>query len=135
MRAPNRRFTIGILVLGAILVAASWLWPQLVGGRRAWSSDDASQLAILQTQLHSLRDQAAMVQESPKQESADRTKVQRINEQLESTEARYKHFSKKLEAAREKGQSMAAVFRWAGIVAIVIGLAGIAAADSNMNGT
>jgi hypothetical protein len=124
------RTAVALLVIGCLLIASSWILPQVVGGRKAWSEDDAAQLATVQTELHSLREQMGTAFQKQKSGDGDSALTRQTAESLEAAEARYKQLSARLDAAREKGQSTALVLRWIGVAIAAVGAAGFAAARS-----
>jgi hypothetical protein len=117
----NTRSAITLLIVGCVLVASSWALPKVLGGRNAWSQDEAVQLATVQVEIHSLRGQAAEAMQKQKSGTAD-SELSQLTEKLQASELRYKHLSAKLETARDKGQTTATVFRWLGAALALAGL-------------
>ena len=124
------RLAVAIFLTGCLLIAISFVWPHLAGGRKTWTNDEAAQLAAVQTELHGLREQQGNL--FLKQKGGDERSAiaQQTAEKLEAAEARYKGLSARLEAARDKGQTTAIILRWGGVALVAAGVAGIAAARS-----
>jgi hypothetical protein len=115
------RLAVALVVVGGLLMAGSWGFPYWVDGRKGWSADDAVQLAATQAQLHRLRAQKGILLQKPQVE-VDAAIAGRIDEQLEAAELRYKNLSGRLDAARDQGQTAAAVMRIAGLAIAAAGI-------------
>ncbi len=144
-RAPN--LTLATILLGFPLVVVSLFWSSIVGGRRAWTDDQAKAFTEAAGELHRLTYEAAEAQQRAQQtangnakgpmsqtrlspeagapsdpsETLER-KAQQTAAKLAIARERFAQQRAALDDARSHGQSAAAVLRWAGISLIAIGL-------------
>lgn len=113
------RISIALVALGCVLFGFSFAVPSLLGGRNAWTENDAAELVDAQTSVHALRSEAAA--DFQKRHGENSAASQQIAARLEAAESRYKHLNANLDAARNKGQSTALILRWSGAVAALVG--------------
>jgi hypothetical protein len=121
----SARISIALVALGCVLVGFSFAVPSLLGGRNAWTDNEAADLADAQTMVHALRGEAAA--DFQKRHGDSSTASQQIAARLEAAETRYKHLNANLDAARTKGQSTALILRWSGAAVAVLGFVLLAA--------
>lgn len=127
------------ILFGTALVLGSWVWPSLVGGRRAWSEEEAVQLQNSVNDLHQLRFEygellkngtpnAPTASQNPlidgKANSSAKSDLATTAEKIAAAEERNRGLNAKLEQAKSGGQGTAAAMQWVGIGAVLIGILG-----------
>ncbi len=107
-----------LLVLGAFLVLASFVWPPLVGGRRAYTEEDAKEYQQASMNLHAQQHtHGATDARKMRGPNGERDGHAQPNEaDLKAAQERFAEVQEQRDAALTRGQGTAAVFRWLGIL-------------------
>jgi hypothetical protein len=109
-----------LVIAGVCLVAISFGWQSLVGGKRAWSDEQAKEHARLSGEGHHKMHERA---EGPAGRHTEHP-AKSGEESLEEIKERYQQSREELQQAQSRGATTALVFRWLGAVCTVIGGAG-----------
>ena len=137
------------VVAGIGLVAVSWIWPILAGGRQHWTDEQAESYSEVSASLHSLTYKAAQDQElakrlgeakNPQAALADQqlakaaetgaavnpatASADRLQAELAAARERYQRERAELDNARSHGHGAALILRWLGAGLFVAGLIG-----------
>ena len=108
----SARISLLICLVGALLVVVSVAWPHLVGGRQAWSQEDAAEHSRAMVKLHGLTLQDA--------HGDARGKAARDAE-LAAARKDFERGQQALDNAHSRGQTTATLFRWLGILGVLGG--------------
>ena len=106
------RVSLLICLGGLLLVVASLVWPHLIGGRQAWSQEEAAAHSRAMVKLHGFtlkRDRGP----------ADATTEE--DAELAAARKEFTRGQRALDAARDRGQTTATIFRWLGIFGVLGG--------------
>lgn len=106
------RLSLLICLVGALLVVVSVAWPHLVGGRQAWSQEDAAEHSRAMVKLHGLTLQDA--HDDARGKAAG-------DAELAAARKDFERGRESLDNAHSRGQTTASVFRWLGILAVLGG--------------
>lgn len=107
----------GLVIVGVGLVVLSLCWTSIVGGRAAWSKEQAREHAELSAEGHRKMHEQA---EGPaKRHKGDASKSG--GESREEIQHRYEQVDADLQRAKTRGHTTALVFRWLGAVLTMIG--------------
>jgi len=111
--ARNKLHALSIMamVVGLPLAGAPWWWPQIVGGQRAWSDEQAVEYARAAASFHHLTHDRS--QQHPADTNAAAT--------------RYAQQRDALVQARSAGQTAGSVMQCLGVVSVFAGLWGYTA--------
>ena len=107
-----------LLLVGTFLVCASFAWPRMVGGRRAYTEEDAQEYQQASMNLHaqqhtnSTTDDHEMLGPHGDLESHAQPK----EADLQAAKERFAGVQEKRDAALTHGRGMAAVLKWFGIL-------------------
>jgi hypothetical protein len=133
-----------ILVLaGIVLLGVSWILPTVVGGRRAWTDEDAKLYEQANTERHRARTEYGVALERlpPAAAKAVETestggnagsalntpegaKLRATSERVVEADERYRALEAKLQRAQDGGLTAADILKWVGIAVIAIGVIG-----------
>lgn len=147
-KMTTSRLPVLFIAIGVLLVAASLVWPYVVGGRRAWSEQDAEQYEQSRVELHSLREQFGKVLQgnssggtdgltatsnpagAPQQDAAGNAKLREVTDRIAQAEERFKGLEAKLNKAQSDGYATAELMRWIGVGVLSVGVLGFYSARS-----
>src|SRR5262245_23809770 len=149
--AKNSLPTIFVLA-GIVLLGISWVLPTLVGGRHAWTDEDAKQYEQANTERHRARTEYGVALErlpraAAKAVEAESTgcntgsslnspagaKLRATSDRVVDADERYRVLEAKLERAQAGGLTAADVLKWIGIAVIAIGVIGYYTTRPNGN--
>src|SRR5262245_44906545 len=151
-----RRASIVTMAVGIVVIAASFAWPSLAGGRRIWTDQQAQAYSQAGAEFHRLTYEAAAIQDMAKQRAAKgnprsaladarladaantggvidpaTATTERTATELAAAEKRYKQLRVDLENARESGQSPVMAVLLAGAGLFLVGLIGVIVSRAN----
>ena len=106
------RVSLLICLVGAALVVVSFAWPHLVGGRQAWSQEDAAEHSRAMVKLHELTLQDAHGHARGKAAG---------DAELAAARKDFERGQQALDNAHRRGQTTAILFRWLGILGVLGG--------------
>lgn len=131
------------VLAGVVLLGVSWILPTVVGGRHAWTDEDAKQYAEANAERHKARTEygAAIEKLPPAAAKAVETephggnagsalnspagaKLRATSDRVVDADDRYRVLEAKLQRAQAGGLTAADVLKWAGIIAVAIGAIG-----------
>lgn len=137
------------VIAGLALVAVSWIWPSLAGGRQNWTEEQAESYAQAAASLHTLNYQAAQAKaqatrrgftSNPQAALAEQrlasaaqtgatvnpatATADRLQAELAAAQVRYQRERAQLGDARSHGQNAATLMRWLGAGLFAAGLIG-----------
>ena len=144
------KFATAAVSLGILLVIVSFFLTSLVGGRRAWTDDQAKSFTEAAGELHRLTYEAAEAHDRAQQAATAGVKspmsqtrlspeanapsdpaetpernAQRAAAKLATARDRFSQQRAALEDARSYGQGAAAVMRWLGFGLLAVGILGL----------
>ena len=106
------RLSLLICLVGLLLVIASFVWPHLIGGRQAWTREEAAGHSRAMVKLHGLTVKHVRGPADGKVEE---------DAELAAARQEFARGQRALDAARDRGQTTASIFRWLGIFAVLGG--------------
>lgn len=119
-----------LVIAGVCLVALSFAWQGIVGGRNAWSDDKAKEHAQLSADGHRIMHEQAEgpaghhkthAPKSPKEKEAARQEADAARKDIQR---RFAEVDAELQQAKNRGATTALVLRWLGAICAVVGGAG-----------
>jgi hypothetical protein len=119
-----------LVVAGVCLVAISFVWPGIVGGKGNWNDEKAKEHARLSAEGHRLMHEQAEgpgghdkthAAKTAKETEAARKKADVARKEVER---RFAEVDAELQRARNRGATTALVLRWLGAVCTIVGGAG-----------
>jgi len=119
--------SLGFVAAGVLLVVLSFLLPSLVGGKRAWSEEQAQVYSEATSKVHQLgheRDPDAHAREHGKDPHAKEPDAKQLAAEFEEAKQHVEQLNVELERARTRGQTTALWLQWIGAVCVVLGGAG-----------
>lgn len=118
-----RQTSLWLIGIGIVLLAFSFLWPKLVGGRISYTEEDAAEYLRASTELHNrLHRHGAQHSHSDAQDGdSDGKKVS--DGELQAAWDDYNQAVAKRDAEISRGQTTAWFAKWLGRFTTVIGLA------------
>ena len=119
--------SLGSVAAGVLLVVLSFLLPSLVGGKRAWSDEQAKVYSEATSKMHQLgheRNPDAHAREHGNATHAKERDAKQLAAEYEKARERVEQLNVELERARTRGQTTAAWLQWIGVVCVVGGGAG-----------
>jgi hypothetical protein len=139
------------VLAGIVLLGVSWILPTLVGGRRAWTEEDAKQFAEINAERHQARTEygAALERLPPAAAKAAEeatggnaggainnpagAKLRATSERVVRADDRYRVLEARLQRAQAGGLTAADVLKWIGVVSVAIGAIGYYTTQSGGN--
>jgi hypothetical protein len=131
------------VLAGIVLLGISWILPTLVGGRHAWTDEDAKLYEQANTERHRARTEYGVALErlppaAAKAAEAESTggnagsalnspagaKLRATSDRVVEADERYRTLEAKLQRAQAGGLTAADVLKWVGIAVITIGAIG-----------
>ena len=103
----DARLPLGAFATGILLVALSFVWPWFFGGQAVWTDDDARSFAAAAIDLHRASEDGGAAPED-----------------LATAERRVDESQARLDAAKNRGRTVAWMLRWTGIAASLAGAIG-----------
>ena len=100
----------GFVVLGFILMAASFLWPQLDDGSTTWTDEKAAAYQDVSLQYHNLSFRDLDNEENRRQR--------------DETKAQFEALKSELDGSRDRGNRVATWMWWSGVVLAAVGVVG-----------
>ena len=102
------------IVIGILMIVASFLVPHRPIGRANWSNAQASEYQQTALRLHELSHEAA--------EAADKSAKDAVAEELATARAKFDSIRSELDSATQLPQRFGAVLRWGGVLASAAGI-------------
>ncbi len=112
------RLPLGVFASGIVLIVLSVMWPRWTGGRAVWTDADARAHAAAAADLHGqFANHNRELAEAPATAEDPATDV----DTLAAARERFDASQARLDAARTRGLTTAALIRWLGIVMALAG--------------
>jgi hypothetical protein len=140
------------VLAGILLLGVSWILPTLVGGRHAWTEEDAKAYAQANAERHQARTEYGAALEKLPPAAAKAVEVQSTGGDADSAlnspagaklratsdrvvdaDDRYRVLETKLQRAQAGGLTAADVLKWVGVIAVAIGAIGYYTTRSSSN--
>jgi hypothetical protein len=96
------------VLAGLGLLAFAFVWPRLVGGQAAYSDEDAAEFQSAAANLHDALHRS--------------TGLESKSDSLEAAQERFRQAQAARDDAEVRGQTVAAVAKWAGATCLLVGL-------------
>jgi len=116
--------SLGLVAAGVLLVVLSFLLPGLVGGKTAWSDEQAEVYSQATSKMHQLgheRNPNAHAREHGNAPHATEHDAQQSAAKFEEAKEHVEQLNAELGRARTRGQTTAAWLQWIGALCVLLG--------------
>jgi hypothetical protein len=117
------------VILGMVCLAVSFFWTVVSPSSTGWTPEKAVRMGELTGEVHAMMFQVQAASTSPKMHSGQNPAE--LKAQLEEKEKELAQLRDEFEGKRDGPSATARIFRWTGVIAIVIGAIATAATRSS----
>ena len=116
------QIAIVLIAVGGVFGVMSLLWPAAVGGKRAYTQEDALEYQQASLELHNQTHANGPTDDESGGDGHDHEHGPKDDAALKAAQARMDAIEATRDAAIHKGQSAAGVFKWLGILTVAGGI-------------